>query len=313
MDLSKDLMPYPDLEEDLQIFWDSSPQNLDSKIFSPLHSQMQLEFGSSYLTDNHENGNYGNRRFEMQDEYGTNGEDLLRFLDESDQISFDDSDYKGNSFAQPPIPGVDIKDYGYSSESDGEVIQVQQPTLHNGFSAGGPLNMPQQAYRWPEGFENGNVDDSVLKSIMTVEKIPTEESSSSSSNNNNSGTGIKIRSRGTQGVGNGQSFVNQGTAQRRIRLQVRPRHLNEKEDEGKHEKWFESLLPSSEILRGAPSTSYFLDEKSDAASMTKGDFGQGFGSHMKSKVLGVRLHMRKVFVVVGLCIGIASFWKWIIN
>ncbi|KVI07523.1 No apical meristem (NAM) protein [Cynara cardunculus var. scolymus] len=258
MDPSKDLTPYPELEDDLQVFWDPSPQNLDSKIFSPLHSHMQLEFGSSYLGGNNEIGNYGNQHFEMQDEYGTNAEELLSFIDEPDQFSFDDSGYKGDSFAQPSMP----------------------KPIHSGFSTGGPVNMGQQAYHWPEGFENGNGGNSALQSIMTIEKIPPEESCSSSSINN-SGTGIKIRSRGTQGIGNGPSFANQGTAQRRIRLQMKPRNLIEKEDEGKQKENY-----------------------SDAASMNKG---------VKSRMSGVGLRMRKVIVVVGFCVGIASLWKWLID
>lgn len=284
MDPSKDPTPYSELEDDLQVFWDPSPQNLDSKIFSPLHSQMQLEFGSSYLGGNDGIGNYGNQHFEMQDEYGTNAKELLSFLDESDQFSFDDSGYKGNSFAQASIPEVNIKDYGYSSESDGEVIQVQP--LRNDFSTDGPFKMGQAAYCWPEGFENGNGGNSDIQSIMTVEKIPPEEScSSSSNNNNNSDTGIKIRSRGTQGVGNGPSFANQGTAQRRIRLQMNPKNLIEKEDGGKLKENYSAVA-------------------SDGGLMTKG---------VKWKLLGVRLHMRKVIVVVGLCVGMASLWKWLIG
>lgn len=78
---------------------------------------MQLELGSAY--------NYGmvnsgtgivNEHYGMQNQYGTNGMEFSNsFLNESEQFSF------GDSLAQASIPEF----HQYSSESDGEVIQVQ--------------------------------------------------------------------------------------------------------------------------------------------------------------------------------------------
>lgn len=114
-----------DLEKALEGFWDASPEHFDSKIFSPLHSQMHSELGSTYM-NNYGMVNSGNEHNGMQNQYGTNGMDFLEtFMVESDQFSYDDSGYKDGSVAQILIPEVHVKDHEYSSESDGEVIQVQ--------------------------------------------------------------------------------------------------------------------------------------------------------------------------------------------
>ncbi|GJR08698.1 hypothetical protein Tco_0791350 [Tanacetum coccineum] len=116
-----------DLGKALEGFWDASAeQHFDSKIFSPLHSQMHSELGSTYL-NNYGMVNSGNEHNGMQNQYGTNGMEFLEtFMVESDQFSFDDSGYnKDGSVAQISIPDVHVKDHEYTSESDCEVIQVQ--------------------------------------------------------------------------------------------------------------------------------------------------------------------------------------------
>lgn len=68
------------LEEDLKMFFASTPEQLDCKIFSPLHSQMQAELGSSYIycpvgTD------CSNGHSDLQLQYGTNeSDDVTQFL-----------------------------------------------------------------------------------------------------------------------------------------------------------------------------------------------------------------------------------------
>lgn len=114
-----------DLEEALKGFWDPSPEHFDSKIFSPVHSLMQMDLGSEYL-NNYGIVNSANEQHGMQNQYGTNGMEFLNnFLVDSDQVSFDDSGYKTGSLAQTSIPEAYVKENEYSSESDGEVIQVQ--------------------------------------------------------------------------------------------------------------------------------------------------------------------------------------------
>lgn len=115
-----------DIEEALQGFWDASPENFNSKIFSPLHSQMQLELGSTYVNNYGMVVNSGNEHNGMQNQYGTNDVEFWNnILVESDQISVDDSGYKADSFAQTSVPEARVKEIEYSSESDGEVMQVQ--------------------------------------------------------------------------------------------------------------------------------------------------------------------------------------------
>ncbi|GJY18778.1 hypothetical protein Tco_0390269 [Tanacetum coccineum] len=97
-----------DLGKALEGFWDASAeQHFDSKIFSPLHSQMHSELGSTYL-NNYGMVNSGNEHNGMQNQYGTNGMEFLEtFMVESDQFSFDDSgDNKDGSVAQISIPEV---------------------------------------------------------------------------------------------------------------------------------------------------------------------------------------------------------------
>lgn len=55
------------------------PNSLDWKIFSPLHSQMQVELGSSYLYDP-VNFEMGNDNKGMPFQYGTNAIDINKFL-----------------------------------------------------------------------------------------------------------------------------------------------------------------------------------------------------------------------------------------
>lgn len=62
------------------MFFASTPERLDCKIFSPLHSQMQAELGSSYIyypvgTD------CSNGHSDLQYQYGTNeSDDVTQFL-----------------------------------------------------------------------------------------------------------------------------------------------------------------------------------------------------------------------------------------
>ncbi|KAI7726170.1 hypothetical protein M8C21_020389 [Ambrosia artemisiifolia] len=254
-DLDPSKYPVPDLglEEALQGFWDVSPRNFDSRIFSPLYSQMPLELGAAYNGV----GTYGNEQNGLQNQYATNDIEFWNnMLVKSEQSSLNDSGFNGDSFAQNIIPEVHIKENEYSSESDGEVMQIQ------------PLSMDFS-------FETGAGQSSSVRKVSC---------SSSSSQNHVAGTnsdlGIKIRSRPAQSVAKGAEVNSQGTAQRRIRMQKKLQALNghEQKPMGIKESQSASDLSSNVKL--------------------KADFHAG-----------IRVHMSKVLVVVGLGVGIACFWK----
>ncbi|GKA91953.1 hypothetical protein Tco_0813878 [Tanacetum coccineum] len=304
-------VPDMDLEKALEGFWDASPeQHFDSKIFSPLHSQMHSELGSTYL-NNYGMVNSGNEHNGMQNQnqYGTNGMDFLEtFMVESEQFSFDDSGYnKDGSVAQISIPEVHVKDHEYSSESDGEVIQVQPASRDIAFG------------------ESYILQSAKLEENPVFHIPPKEDSSSSGSSNvafasngdyNNFDTGIIIRSRQTQRAG--PSFSNQGTAPRRIRLQTRS-HVGPvstqasptmpmvtEEKEAKHSPTASDAASTtasdaaSMTASNAASTTASDDTSttaSDDTSTTGGGFDQELSSKVKPKaefLICFRVHMPKI-------------------
>ncbi|XP_055825602.1 protein NTM1-like 9 isoform X2 [Solanum dulcamara] len=122
-----DITSIPDLEKELGNFCDPSSQP-DWKIFSPLHSQMQVELGSSYLQAPLNNDICGYQK-DVQFQYGTNAHEINDFLDSilinSDEFSCEDS---GQELASHhintkncSITGPMIKDSGSCSESEEEV------------------------------------------------------------------------------------------------------------------------------------------------------------------------------------------------
>ncbi|KAH0702918.1 hypothetical protein KY290_018238 [Solanum tuberosum] len=123
--------PVQDLEKELGNFYDPSSQP-DWKIFSPLHSQMQVELGSSYLQAPFNNDICGYQK-DVQFPYGTNALEINDFLNSilvnSDELSCEDS---GQELASHhidtknySITGPMIKDSGSCSESEAEVTQGQ--------------------------------------------------------------------------------------------------------------------------------------------------------------------------------------------
>ncbi|KAI3705856.1 hypothetical protein L1987_76105 [Smallanthus sonchifolius] len=268
------MQPDLELEEALKGFWDASPEHFDTKMFSPTHSQMQLEFDPAYVGNN---GivNYGNEQNGMQNQHGTNNiEFWSSILAESEQLSFNDS------VAQTSIPEVCVKENEYSGESDSEVMQVQ---VSRDFS------FRLQAFE--SGFDQSNTvkEDSCSSTNSNI-------TLASNSEHNSSDTGIKIRSRSTQSAANAANFSAQGTAPRRIRLQkkfqvgpVTTRIENEHE-----------LNPMAIKEKESPTAS-------DAVSAIDEGFNQDFVSHVKPKTGFV-----KVLVVLVLVVGIASLWKCLI-
>ncbi|KAK1441516.1 hypothetical protein QVD17_07468 [Tagetes erecta] len=108
----------------------------------------------------------------------------------------------------------------------------------------------------------------------------------------NSDTGIKIRRRPTQNVANGANLNHQGNAPRRIRLQseLRAGPVTHNRHEQKPSMIKEMVHPSA--------NGGFVHDSSSSHVKPKADF-----------LVGIRVHMRKVLVVVGLCVGVVSLWK----
>ncbi|XP_076952060.1 NAC domain-containing protein 91-like [Bidens hawaiensis] len=281
-----------DLEEALKTFCDESPVHFDSKMFSPMHPQMQFaELGPAYF-NNHGVMNSVNEINGMHNQPEKDDIDFWScMLVESDQLSLNESGYNGGSVGQASVP---VKENEYSGESDGEVMQIRGIMSMQPISRGFSFH--------PDVFETEVGQNIAVKA----------DSCSSTNSEHNYDTGIKIRSRSTQSVDNGATFNIQGTAPRRIRLQkklqagpVTTRADNKNEHEHEHN----------------PIKNWDLQEKenptaSDAVSTIHGECDQDLVSHVKPKadfVLGIRVHMHKVLVILGLCVasvGIVSLWKW---
>jgi len=284
-----------DLEKALEGFWDASPeQHFDSKIFSPLHSQMHSELGSAYM-NSYGMVNSGNEHNGMQNQYGTNGMDFLEtFMVESDQFSYDDC-----SVAQISIPEVHVKDHEYSSESDGEVIQVQPASRDFAFD---------QSYI----LQSAKPEENPVFHIRPKEDSPSSSGSNiafaSNNDNNNFDTGIIIRSRLTQRPG--PTINSQGTAPRRIRLK---KHIQV----GTVSTQARPTMPMvTKEARHSPTASDAASATaSDATLTTGGEFNQELSSKVKPKadfLIGFRVHMPKVLLVLGLCLGAATLWSCLV-
>ncbi|XP_059304431.1 protein NTM1-like 9 isoform X2 [Lycium ferocissimum] len=254
-----DITSTPELAKMFGNFGDPSLQPLDWKIFSPLHSQLQVEFGSSYLQVPLNNDISAYQK-DVQFQYGTNALDINDFLDSvinnSDELSCEDS---GQELASHhidtkncSITGPMIKDSGSCSESEAEVTQsliepeffdpevlwgnldetaVKREVNSIGTTVlqarGGPsvssdhtvgnLGFFQNSYpghySYPAGFGESQVPS-----------FPSVEQSGGYINvlsHSGSGTGIKIRPRQIHNPPDDMQSRPQGTANRRIRLQMK--------------------------------------------------------------------------------------------
>ncbi|XP_009608176.1 NAC domain-containing protein 62-like [Nicotiana tomentosiformis] len=249
--------PDMELEKALGNFCDPSMQPFDWKIFSPLHSQLQVELGSSYLQNPMNNG-IGAYQKDVQFQYGTNAFDINEFLDSviinSDEFSCEDS---GQELVAQfcSVPGAPIKDSGSCSESEAEVTQrlvepdffepevllgnfdreiavkrevnsigatVQEacgsaPYVSNDHAMGN-LDFFQHSYPGQNVYPAGY-------GAIQVPNFPSVEQSGGYSNvvssDSGSGTGIKLRPRQMQNQSDDRQFRTQGTANRRIRLQMK--------------------------------------------------------------------------------------------
>lgn len=133
------LQPDPELEKALRDLCEPMPESLDWKIFSPLHSQMQVELGSSYLY-NPVNCDVSNNTMSTPFQYGTNALDINKFLNSvlvntNDSPNEDSGIYSISaveSGTPEVIDGISrsfVKDTGSCSESEAEVTQQQVQKL----------------------------------------------------------------------------------------------------------------------------------------------------------------------------------------
>ncbi|KAG9155476.1 hypothetical protein Leryth_009896 [Lithospermum erythrorhizon] len=128
--------PDPELEKALGDFCDAESEFLDWKVFSPLHSQMQSELGSSSFYDHFMDDGHSQRAAQVQ--YGTDIHEFLSsVLVNLEEPSFEDSGIYSLSAVQndaanciSTISKSFAKDGGSCSESEPEVMQTP---VQNGF------------------------------------------------------------------------------------------------------------------------------------------------------------------------------------
>ncbi|KAL2550858.1 NAC domain-containing protein 62 [Forsythia ovata] len=119
--------PDPELEKALGSLCHPMPESLDSKIFSPLHSQMETDFGNSYLGKPFsDNINSDDRAIPFH--YGTDADDITEFLNSvlvnSDEHPSEDSCIYDQSSLENPMyfnSSELVKDINSRSESETEV------------------------------------------------------------------------------------------------------------------------------------------------------------------------------------------------
>ncbi|PHU23331.1 NAC domain-containing protein 86 [Capsicum chinense] len=250
--------PAQDLEKELGNFCDPSSQPLDWKIFSPLHSQLQVELGSSYLQAPMNNDISAYPKEDVQFQYGTNALDINDFLDSvfvgSDEFSCEDS---GQELASHQIDtkncsitGPMIKDSGSCSESEAEVTQRlaepdffdpemlwgnydQETAVKNEVNSiaatmlearGAPYVSTDHAVGNSGFLQNtypGHYGRPVSFGASQVPNFLKDGFNSVVSNDSGSGTGIKLRPRPMHNQPDDMQSRPQGTAPRRIRLQMK--------------------------------------------------------------------------------------------
>ncbi|KAF3432720.1 hypothetical protein FNV43_RR23822 [Rhamnella rubrinervis] len=208
------------LEQDLEkMFYDPPSGPLDCKIFSPLHSQMQAELGSSGMyypvTNDFNSGPNG-----VQLQYGTNeSDDISEFLDSliNNSEEFFDPEMNMSIGSETVKNEIGVEEV---AGPEARVVQAQdQGSLNIGRSVGFiPKKTPMRMESWGDY----NEASSLSRPLVTL--------SNQSNPYDNNGTGIRLRAREVQtpqnlslqammSLGKAHGMMNQGEAPRRIRLQ----------------------------------------------------------------------------------------------
>ncbi|KAL3846051.1 hypothetical protein ACJIZ3_003454 [Penstemon smallii] len=246
------LPPNPELEKLLEDLCPTMQDVTEWKMFSPLHSQMQSEFGNPYLYNSFNPG-------DVPFQYGTNATNIDDFLN---SVLLDPEEQSSGGIY--PLSSTDspksinmiqlVKASNSTCESDADMShgQVYPRTLRGEllediFKQESPLQSEvtskmasdeQNAFNSHvrndyghnySGFGNNNYAvPNALSAASAVNQIPNssniQESSSYSpavANATNPGTGIKLRTRQTLNESNPRNPATHGTAPRRIRLQMK--------------------------------------------------------------------------------------------
>ncbi|CAI9287585.1 unnamed protein product [Lactuca saligna] len=177
---------------DLQGLCDTD--HLDSKIFSHLHSQIHLEFGSLYL---------GNPTIDnsMQYQYGSNVKEIMEFLDnvlvEPARFPLEDTSYKDVWPAQVSMEMDHFKEHEsiselkgkmvYDANRNGPYVKERRMPFYMGYELQG--NFPDENVIWFP-----LVEDQVKSFVKEEQELYNNNDDLLASGNDvNSGTGIIIR------------------------------------------------------------------------------------------------------------------------
>ncbi|CAA2965807.1 NAC domain-containing 62 [Olea europaea subsp. europaea] len=242
--------PDPELEKALDSFYPTYPEPLDSKIFSPLHSLMETNFGNSYL-DKHFCDNINSDDRDNPIQYGTNDAYIREFLNSSlvysDEHPYED--YAMSTLESPIYFNASelIKDIDSCSGSD-QLQLGQHDVLHMQSDLGmetiqpEPLSQQDITFKMTSAGQNTHsmpqVSDhfqcsylapNTFSSVSAGNQIPrilntTDEPGGSSNlvaTDRTVGTEIRLRTRETSNQANAMKFLSHETASRRIRLQMR--------------------------------------------------------------------------------------------
>jgi hypothetical protein len=189
------------LEQDLEnMFYDPPSEQLDCKIFSPLHSQMQAELGSSGMyypvTNDFNSGPNG-----VQFQYGTNdADDISEFLNSVINNSEESLDAE-----------IVVKEEAEPEAKVAQVLFSRELRIERSARSAAPMHM--------ETSEDYSISSALSRPLVT--------SSNQLNPFDNNGTGIRIRTRQVKNPPRNENFsmqamMSQGEAPRRLRLQVGP-------------------------------------------------------------------------------------------
>ncbi|XP_019056115.1 PREDICTED: protein NTM1-like 9 isoform X2 [Nelumbo nucifera] len=233
------------LEEDLNLFYEPEFEPLDSKIFSPIHSQTYTGLELKYMSLL--SGDFGNNSgMDFQD--GTSEQDvsisefLEAVINNPDESGEELTSHKNAVDSKLPASGLQQphfddngrvcmisgewgpaygKDSGSSSETDTDMAQPQAQNIQSG---------PESSSWFDDfaGIENSYLGTSVSERGFGAEVGPLggdsflgldQQSLVYNSGAVGGGSGIRLRTRQPQYQLNSLDIMSQGTAPRRIRLQ----------------------------------------------------------------------------------------------
>ncbi|KAF8379839.1 hypothetical protein HHK36_029288 [Tetracentron sinense] len=236
------------LEELLKLVHEPTFEPLDSKVFSPLPSQMDMELGPYYADSLSANKFSNPSEVKFQDgnseEDGSLTDYINEFFNKQDEYSCEESICQNSIVESETINCPHIcmltRDSRSSSDTDIEVVQAQykpepEASRYNEHVDSIQLQSARGSYRslpfYAGEYGRGNMDllqnDSLgldgASATDLFDGVSIEELTSKKNPVNNSGrvvgTGIKIRTRPPQNQPSSHNNVTQGTAPRRIRLQ----------------------------------------------------------------------------------------------